>query len=107
MLKHLILKSHKPASANDATILIDALYRQIMADAFSKFKDEFLTCRLRILYTFLCTAERTSTSIAAALVAEGDDDVAIAIVEELPPRSVIHPRRSRFLVSYFLPRLHF
>jgi hypothetical protein len=83
MLKHLVSKSHKPASANDATILIDALYRQIMVDAFSKFKDEFLTCRLRILYTFLCTAERTSTSIAAALVAEGDEDVAMAIVEEL------------------------
>jgi len=83
MLKHLISKSHKPASANDATILVDSLYQQIMVDAFSKFKDEFLTCRLRILYTFLCTAERTSTSIAAALVAEGDEDVAMAVVEEL------------------------
>jgi hypothetical protein len=83
MLKHLVSKSHKPTSANDATILIDGLYRQIMVDAFSKFKDEFLTCRLRILYTFLCTAERTSTSIAAALVAEEDEDVAMAIVEEL------------------------
>jgi len=83
MLKHLISKSNKPASTNDATILIDALYRQIMVDAFSKFKDEFLTCRLRILYTFLCSAERISTSIAAALVAEGNDDIAMAIVEEL------------------------
>jgi hypothetical protein len=80
MLKNLFSKL---ASANDATVLIDALYRQIMVDAFSKFKDEFLTCRLRILYTFLCTAERTSTSIAAALVAEGDDDVALAVAEDL------------------------
>ena len=29
----------------------------------------FLTCRLRILYTFLCTAERTSTSIVGTPVA--------------------------------------
>jgi len=83
MLKHLISKSHKPASMNDATVLIDTLYRQIMVDAFSKFKDEFLACRLRILYTFLCTAERTSTSVAAGLVAEGGDDVAMAVVKEL------------------------
>jgi len=83
MLQHLVSKSHKPASANGATMLIDALYRQIMVDAFSKFDDEFLARRLRILYTFLCTAERTSTSIAAALVAEGDDNVAMAVVEEL------------------------
>ena len=83
MLKTLVSKSHRPASENDATILIDALYRQIMVDAFSKFKNEFLICRLRILYTFLCTAERTSTSIAAELVAEGDDEVAMAVAEDL------------------------
>ena len=67
----------------------------------------FLTCPLRILYTFLCTAERTSTSIAAALVAEGDklEDVANGRCGGTP-RSAIHPRRSRFLVSRFLPRLH-
>jgi len=83
MLKYLTSKSHEPPCTNDPTILIDALYRQIMVDAFSKFKDEFLTRRLRILFTFLCTAERISTSIAAALVAEGDEDIAMAIVEEL------------------------
>jgi len=83
MLRHLVSKSHKPASMNDATVLIDTLYRQIMVDAFSKFKDEFLACRLRILYTFLCTAERTSTSVAAGLVSEGGDDVAMAVVKEL------------------------
>jgi len=83
MLKYLVSKSHKPASMNDATVLIDTLYRQIMVDAFSKFKDEFLACRLRILYTLLCTAERTSTFVAAGLVAEGGDDVAMAVVKEL------------------------
>jgi len=84
MLKNLLSKSYKTASASDATFLIDTLYRQIMFDAFSQFKDEFLTCRLQILYTFLCTAERTSSSIVAALVAEDDDDdVARAVVEDL------------------------
>ena len=83
MLQNLVSKSYKPASATDATFLIDALYRQIMFDAFSKFKDEFLACRLRIFYTFLCTAERTSASIAAALVAGGDDELALAVVEDL------------------------
>jgi hypothetical protein len=85
MLQNLVSKSYKPASANDATFLIDALYRQIMVDAFSMFKDEILACRLRILYTFLCTAERTSPSIATALAVEddGDDDVALAVAEDL------------------------
>jgi hypothetical protein len=63
MLKNLLSGSSKQASASNPTSLIDALYRQIMIDAFSKFEDEFLTCRLRILYTFLCTAERTSTPL--------------------------------------------
>jgi len=83
MLKNLLSKSYKTASASDATFMIDTLYRQIMFDAFSQFKDEFLTCRLQILYTFLCTAERTSSSIVAALVADGDDDVAMAVAEDL------------------------
>jgi hypothetical protein len=61
MLKNLVSKSYEPASANDATFLIDAFYRQIMIDVFSRFKDVLLTCRLHILYTFLCTAERTSS----------------------------------------------
>jgi hypothetical protein len=93
MLNHLVSKSHQPASANDAAFLIDALYQQIMVDAFSKFKDEFLACRLRILYTFLCTAERTSTSIVAALVAEEDHDMAVAVVEEL--HAVLYTQRER------------
>ena len=83
MLKNLVSKSHKSGSTDNATFLIDALYRQIMVDSFSRFEDEFLMCRLRILYTFLCTAERTSASIVATLVAEGDDDVAMAVVEDL------------------------
>ena len=80
MLKNLLSKTY---SASDATFLIDQLYCQIMRDAFSQFKGEFLICRLRILYTFLCTAERTSISTVAALVADGDDEAAKAVLDDL------------------------
>jgi hypothetical protein len=83
MLKILLSKSYEPVSASDATSLIDQLYRQVMYDAFSQFKGEFLICRLRVLYTFLCTAERTSTSTVAALVADSDDEAAKAVLDDL------------------------
>jgi len=83
MLSDLLSNSHDPASASDATFLVDQLYRQIMHDAFSKYKGKFLTRRLRILYTFLCTAERTSTSTVAALLVEGDDEATRAVAEDL------------------------
>ena len=87
-----------------------------MCDTFSKFKGELLTRRLRILYTFLCTAERTSTSTVAALVADNDNDVAKAILEKLHavlytqdnqvfwyhasfPDFIFDPARSDFLIG--------
>jgi hypothetical protein len=54
-----------------------------MYDAFSKFNGKVLARRLRILYTFLCTAERTSASIVAALVPDGDEEAARAVLREL------------------------
>ena len=83
MLKDLLSNSDDPASASDTTFLIDELYRQIMRDTFSKYKGKFLTRRLRILYTFLCTAERTSTSTVAALLMEDDDEATRAVAEDL------------------------
>jgi hypothetical protein len=83
MLNNFLSKSYEPASSSDATSLVDELYRQIMCDAFSKFKGEFLERRLETLYTFLCTAERTSASIVAALVLDGDDEAARAVLHEL------------------------
>ena len=77
-----------------------------MRDKFSKYKGKFLTRRLCILHTFLCTAERTSTSIVAALVAKGYDEVARAVAEDL--HAVLYIQGGRvFLVSCFLSRLHF
>jgi hypothetical protein len=83
MLKNLLSKSYEPVSASDAASLIDELYCQIMRDTFSPFKGEFLICRLRILYTFLCTTERTSTSTVAALVADSDNEAAKAVLDDL------------------------
>ena len=64
-------------------LLIDELYQQIMRDAFSGFDDdELFNSRLRILHTFLCTFERTSTSLAATLISESDE-TAIAVLDGL------------------------
>ena len=63
-------------------LLIDELYQQILRDAFSGFDDDLFNCRLRILHTFLCTFERTSTSLTAALLSESDT-TAIAVLNKL------------------------
>ena len=76
-------KSYETTSSSDTTYLVDELYRQIMYDAFSKLSGNVLARRLRTLYTFLCTAERTSTSIVAALVLDGDDEAARAVLRDL------------------------
>ena len=83
MLNDFLSKSYEPASSSDATYLVDTLYRQIMCDAFSKLCGNVLIRRLHTLYTFLCTAEPTSTSIVAALVPDGDEDAARAVLRDL------------------------
>ena len=81
MLNDFLSKSYKPAS--NATSLVDELYRQIMCDAFSMLSGKVLARRLRILYTFLCTAECTSASIVAMLVTDSDDEAARAVLRDL------------------------
>ena len=83
MLKDFLSNLYEPVSSNDATYLVDELYRQIMCDAFSKLSGNVLTRRLHTLYTFLCTAERTSASVVAALVPDGDEDAARAVLRDL------------------------
>ena len=85
MLNEFLSKRSEPASSGDATStsLIDELYRRIMYDAFSKLSGKGLARRLRTLHTFLCTAERTSASIVAALVPDGDEDAAEAVLHDL------------------------
>jgi len=52
----------------DGTTFLDDLYLQILSDAFHGLRPDARTRRLQILYTFLCTAERTSTSTAVDLL---------------------------------------
>ena len=54
-----------------------------MCDAFSNLSGKVLARRLRTLYTFLCTAERTPASIVAALNLDGDDEAPKAVLRDL------------------------
>ena len=78
------LHVHQSFSASDArrSLLIDELYQQILRDAFSGLDDDLFNSRLRILHTFLCTFERTSTSLAAALLSDSDA-MSVAVLNEL------------------------
>ena len=73
LLGNLLSSSSESTSASEATLLIDELYKHIMRDTFSKYKEQLLTDRLCILYTFLCTAERTSMSVVTALVPRSEE----------------------------------
>ena len=50
---------------NSEETLLDGLYHQVLLDAQHRFKSRHY---LDILYTFLCSAERTSTSVVAELL---------------------------------------
>jgi hypothetical protein len=52
----------------EETPLLDGLYLQVLLDALRRFKGNSFEHRLRILHTFLCSAERTSTSLVAELL---------------------------------------
>ena len=82
----LLRKLHvqQPFSGSDAPhpLRIDELYQQILRDAFSGLHGDLFRSRLRILYTFLCTFERTSTSLAAALLS-GSDATATVVLNGL------------------------
>ena len=69
----------------DTPSLVDNLYKQILWTAFSKLKNDLFRTRLNILHTILCTQERVSTSVAAALHSDSDDtrNVADAVVKDL------------------------
>ncbi|KIM40859.1 hypothetical protein M413DRAFT_72500 [Hebeloma cylindrosporum] len=64
-------------------LLIDELYQNILCQAFSGLPEDLRHTRLHILHTFLCTIERTSTSVAAALLSEPDDEIVDAVLRDL------------------------
>jgi len=56
------------SQTSEETPLLDGLYLQVLSDAFRSFKGVFFLQRLHILHTFLCSAERTSTSLVTKLL---------------------------------------
>ena len=73
-------QSFSPRGARQP-LLLDNLYQQVMRNAFSNLDDNLINSRLRILHTFLCTFERTPTSLTAALLSESDETVNIVLDE--------------------------
>ena len=53
--------------SDDATEALDNLYTQILSNAFDPLPKRFVTEKLSILHTFLCSVERTSTTLVAQL----------------------------------------
>ncbi|KIM38762.1 hypothetical protein M413DRAFT_75797 [Hebeloma cylindrosporum] len=73
MLPSLSVISQTPETLEEETPLLDGLYFQVLSDAFHGFKGNFFVQRLHILHTFLCSAERTSTSLVANLLFSGKE----------------------------------
>ena len=72
------------APSSTAASMVDKLYQQILWEAFSDFENELFQTRLSILHTFLCTEERVSPSIAAALSSDNStEEQASIIVDKL------------------------
>ena len=55
-------------TSEDEEPLLDGLYFQVLSDALRRFKRKSFEQRLQILHTFLCTAERTSTSLVTEVL---------------------------------------
>jgi len=95
--------SSTPQSLSDATsfTLLDTLYLQILRQAFRDFipKTPKWVNRLRILHTFLCTADRTSTSVIADLLFSSDyTDVAEKLLSDL--HAVLYTEDDRVLAYH-------
>ena len=80
-------------------ILLDTLYSQILDRAFHDFSPEENGWQVRrsILHTFLCTAERTSTSVVAGLLSTYTD-VAEKLLSDL--HAVLYCERGQVLTYH-------
>ncbi|KAG5716196.1 hypothetical protein E4T56_gene10766 [Termitomyces sp. T112] len=67
-----IMKSSEFLDISGATAPIDALYHQILSEAF-QVPEYLIQARLNILHNILCAEERISTSIAAGLLSNATD----------------------------------
>jgi hypothetical protein len=87
LLKKLLLSTSKSTTSQTppvATDLLDELYIQILLHVFHGFTEDILLHRRRILHTFLCTAERSSTSIVTSLLTGDSDSDTESVVETNP-----------------------
>jgi len=95
--------SSTPQSLLDATsfTLLDTLYLQVLRQAFREFNPNTpkWDARLRILHTFLCTADRTSTPVIAGLLFTSDyTDVAEKLLSAL--HAVLYTEDGRVLAYH-------
>ncbi|PPQ93171.1 hypothetical protein CVT25_002629, partial [Psilocybe cyanescens] len=91
----------QPLSNGMPFTLLDTLYSQILNEAFRDFipEENGWKNRRSILYTFLCTAERTSTSVVANLLFTSDyTDVAEKLLSDL--HAVLYREDGRVLAYH-------
>lgn len=83
LLKKFLSEAPNSNSSKNAGSLIDDLYRQIMCEAFSQLEQEVLRSRLNVLYTCLCTVDRTSPQTIASLIPNGEEETAEVVLSDL------------------------
>ncbi|PPQ92060.1 hypothetical protein CVT25_007495, partial [Psilocybe cyanescens] len=91
----------RPLSNRMPFTLLDTLYSQILNEAFRDFipEEKEWKDRCSILHTFLCTAERTSTSVVANLLFTSDyTDVAEKLLSNL--HAVLYREDGRVLAYH-------
>ena len=95
------LEQSQSSSPGMLSTLLDTLYYQILDEAFHDFSphEKGWEVRLSILHTFLCTAERTSTSVVADLLFTSDyNDVAEKLLSDL--HAVLYRKHGRVLAYH-------
>ncbi|KAF9471298.1 hypothetical protein BDN70DRAFT_939054 [Pholiota conissans] len=91
-----------PQSRKD-TPLLDRLYLQVLQDAFDKFEDDDFDFdrRLKIMHTFLCSAEPVSINIVAKLLFSPDDpDFTETISDVLASLHAVLYTQKHMVLSY-------
>ena len=94
-------QERQSSSPGMLSTLLDTLYSQILDEVFRDFspKEKGWGIRLNILHTFLCTAERTSTSVVLDLLFTSDyNDVADKLLSDL--HAVLYRKHGRVLAYH-------
>ena len=94
-------QERQSSSPGMLSTLLDTLYSQILDEAFHDFSpnEKGWEVRLSILHTFLCTAERTSTSVVVDLLFTSDyNDVADKLLLDL--HAVLYRKHGRVLAYH-------